>query len=250
MLALCLVLVLVAFTSLRDKWRSTSWRESLQVAVFPIAADGSAVTADYVANLRAESFGAVESFFAQEAARYRVGLENPVSVSLGKRLTERPPAPPAGGNAAQAVLWSLQMRFWALGHGEVTGGPPPQVRLYLLFHDPARSPRLAHSLGLEKGLLGVVQVFATATQEAQNNVVIAHELLHTLGATDKYDPRTGFPLYPDGYAESAREPRFPQEFAELMGGRIPLSAVQAAIPEGLQQVLVGYRTAQEIRWTD
>ena len=31
-----------------------------------------------------------------------------------------------------------------------------------------------------------------------NNVVIAHELLHTVGATDKYDPVTDAPRIPDG----------------------------------------------------
>ena len=46
---------------------------------------------------------------------------------------------------------------------------------------------MAHSTGLQKGMLGVVNAFASADQEGSNAVVIAHELLHTFGATDKYD---------------------------------------------------------------
>jgi len=34
--------------------------------------------------------------------------------------------------------------------------------------------------------------------------VIAHELLYTLNATDKYDLNTGLPIFPNGYAEPER----------------------------------------------
>lgn len=79
-------------------------------------------------------------------------------------------------------------------------------------------------------------------------VVLSHELLHTLKATDKYDPRTTLPIYPEGYAEPDRMPRYPQEFAELMGGRVPLAQDRAEIPASLRNVLIGERTAREIRW--
>jgi len=83
----------------------------------------------------------------------------------------------------------------------------------------------------------------------QNNVVIAHELLHTLGATDKYDPGSNQPRFPDGYAEPGRQPRLPQEYAEIMAGRTPLSATQSVTPDGLEHARVGPATAAEIRWT-
>ena len=67
-----------------------------------------------------------------------------------------------------------------------------------------RVSRVATRSGLQKGLIGVVNAFASDEQAAQNNVVIAHELLHTVGATDKYDPRTNQPSHPDGYAEPDR----------------------------------------------
>jgi len=40
-------------------------------------------------------------------------------------------------------------------------------------------------------------------------VVIAHELLHTVGATDKYDPATNESSLPEGYAEPDKIPLFP-----------------------------------------
>jgi hypothetical protein len=82
-----------------------------------------------------------------------------------------------------------------------------------------------------------------------NDVVIAHELLHTLGATDKYDLATGLPSHPAGYAEPERAPLHPQSHAELMGGRIPLSGSRAETPESLRRVVIGPATAREIGWT-
>jgi hypothetical protein len=56
--------------------------------------------------------------------------------------------------------------------------------------------------------------------------VLAHEFLHTLGATDKYDRRTGLPR-PAGLGMPTRQPRYPQEFGEIMAGRIAVAPDQA-----------------------
>lgn len=82
----------------------------------------------------------------------------------------------------------------------------------------------------------------------QNNVVIAHEFLHTLGATDKYDPATNQPLFPDGYANPTLDPLLPQQFAEIMAGRTPLSRNEAETPASLDDAVIGTKTAQEINW--
>jgi hypothetical protein len=70
-------------------------------------------------------------------------------------------------------------------------------------------------------------------------VVIAHELLHTLGASDKYDPQSLAPVFPEGYAEPDRQPRHPQRLAEIMAGRFALAEGQLAMPERLGQTLIG-----------
>jgi hypothetical protein len=94
----------------------------------------------------------------------------------------------------------------------------------------------------------VVNAFATDAQAGPNNVIIAHEMLHTLGANDKYDPSTNYPLQPLGFAEPELAPLFPQRFAEIMGGRVPISPGDARIPDSLDEVLIGAATALEIRW--
>jgi hypothetical protein len=79
---------------------------------------------------------------------------------------------------------------------------------------------------------------------------MAHEMLHTLGATDKYDLANGLPSWPAGYADPERKPLYPQTQAELMGGRIPIDAHHAEVPGSLSDVIVGAATATEIGWPD
>jgi hypothetical protein len=246
-LILLLVLFMVAMSSLLDKLRTTDWDRPLVVALYPINGDGSDAARDAAATLKAEAFRAIETFFAEEAEHWGLPLTQPVEIALGPVLGEIPPAPPRERNVLAVMWWSLQMRYWAW---RITDGikPSPDVRMFLLYHDPAAQSRLAHSLGLQKGLLGVVNVFAGARQREPNNVVITHEILHTVGASDKYDPRDNRPLFPQGYADPSRSPLFPQDYAEIMAGRIPQSETEMVEPEGLDQALIGEATAIEIRW--
>lgn len=244
---LLLILVFVAAGTWLARARSTSWEHPLRVAVFPVDADGSPATGAYIAALTRATFQPLDDYFAEEARRYGVAQSDPVDVHVAPRVGAIPPALPHDGSAVQVMLWSLRLRWWAWRNAAFDG-PAPDVRMFVLYHDPELTTRVPHSLGLAKGLIGVVYAFAADEQSGPNNVVIAHELLHTLGATDKYDPATNLPAYPDGYAEPGRDPLWPQDLAEIMAGRIPLSAEQAEIPAALEQTLVGAATAREIRW--
>ena len=139
------------------------------------------------------------------------------------------------------------MRWWAYRNAD-TKGAGTQVKLFLIYFDPALNSRLGHSTGLQKGLIGRVNVFASRDMASQNNVVIAHEFLHTLGATDKYDPATNQPIFPDGYALPDQVPLLPQRYAEIMGGRTPVTQTVAEQPAGLHETLIGEKTAMEINW--
>lgn len=244
---LLLVLATVAQTAWLARARATAWEDTLYVGIYPIAADDSAQTRRYVDALKRDSFDKIDAFFDEEAKRHGLKVLGPVSLAVAPPLASKPPLPPREANALQAILWSLQLRWWAWRNDRIDG-PKPAVRLFVLFHDPELSPRLSHSTGLERGMLGVINAFATQSMAGSNAAIIAHELLHTLGATDKYDPATNLPRFPDGYAEPERNPRLPQEFAEIMGGRIPLSETEAETPRGLAHVLIGDATAREIRW--
>ena len=246
-LILVVILVLVAASAWLTKQRTTSWQQPLRVAIFPINADRSDASARYIGELRLDAFDPVAVFMQREAERHGLTLKTPVEMFLAPRIDRVPPSPPFGGNAVQVMLWSLQMRYWAWVNARFDG-PKPHVRVFVLYYDPQHITRVGHSLGLQKGLIGVVNAFASQAQAAQNDVVIAHEFLHTLGATDKYDLRNNQPFFPDGYAEPERQPLLPQAYAEIMAGRVPLTQTEAEMPASLDEALIGTQTAREINW--
>ena len=52
------------------------------------------------------------------------------------------------------------------------------------------------------------------------------------------------------FAEPDRAPLYPQLYAEIMGGRIPLGVNQSAMPTSLAQCRLGRLTAEEIGLLD
>lgn len=245
---LLVILASVALGSWLTRARSTDWRSPLWVAIYVLNADGSSTSNDYIARLSDASFKGIETFMRREAQRYGVDIDRPMRVELYGRIDELPPALGPDANVLQRMLWSLRLRWWA-SHTDADGDrAPPDIRMFVLYHDPAISQSVPHSLGLQKGLLGVVHAFADPDMSGENSIVIAHELLHTLGATDKYELDTGQPVFPNGYAEPDREPLHPQTRAEVMAGRMAVSDDEWEMPESLGEVDVGPQTAAEINW--
>jgi len=249
-LILLTLLLIIAGGSYLNRARSTSWEEPLWVTLYPISADQQQTTQRYIDALTEKQFAAIEQFMEQETRRYGVAISRPVRIDVGLPVAEQPPPPPQSRNPITVAFWSMRLRWWAYQVTRDQPGATPNIRLFLVYHDPKIRATVPHSLGMQEGMLGVVHVFADRNMQKKNNVVIAHEMLHTLGATDKYAGNSNLPLFPTGYAEPDASRRFPQQFAEIMGGRIPLSKIKAVMPDSLRQVRVGSYTALEIRWTE
>jgi len=228
--------------------RLVAWDHTLWVAVYAIPGDDSKATRQHVDELAAARFDEVERWMADEAAGYDLPLAEPVRLEFAGVLEELPPSPPAAGAWYEVMWWSLGMRRWASRMEGSVPALPGEIALFVIYHDPERSPRVPHSLALKEAQLGVVHAFAGTRQQRTNAIVIAHELLHVLGATDKYDPATLLPVWPDGYADPDADPRHPQALAEIMAGRLAIDAGEAEIPRALDQTTIGNRTAREIRW--
>ena len=244
---LLLVLLIVATQAWLDRVRTTSWRQTVTVGAFPVNADGSDVAGHYIARLRLTDLREVQTFIEQQARHYGITAAQPIELSLYPEQAA-PPALPPGASWLGRAWWSLKLRWFRHRLLAKFERAPPQIVLFLLYHDPARGDTLPHSAGLQRGLSVVAHLFAAREQNAQNNIVIAHELLHTFGATDKYDPQSGRPTYPDGFADPGQQPRYPQLRAEIMAGRTPLAADQAVMPDSLAEALIGPLTAREIGW--
>jgi hypothetical protein len=247
---LLLILLVVGLdTVMTGRW-TTDWDDPLWVGIYPINGDHQEQIDDYIDGLEEDAFLPIAEYFSEEAQAYGLDLSEPFSIRLAPPVDELPPPPPQGSNPLAIMWWSLKMRLWVYQHDTFTDGPSPEIKIYLIYHDAQTQTPLENSLGMRKGQFGVVHAYAKYRLERKNHVVIAHEILHTVGATDKYDPQTHQPLVPDGLAEPDKQPLYPQRLAEIMGSRIPLSESRFKMPPSLSHTVIGEQTAQEIKWVE
>jgi hypothetical protein len=243
---LLFILLFVAVGTWLAQSRSTDWNNSLWVKVYPINADNSDTVDRYIATLELEDFMDIEEFVAREVQRYGRTINRPLRMELGTPVRKQPPE--IGGSGVLDVMtWSLKLRWWAWRTAGKQDDITPDVRIFVRYHDPDDAFRLENSVGLQKGMVGIVNARASRRHAGANNVIIAHEFMHTLGATDKYELGTGQPLAPEGLAEPDRSPLYPQRWAEIMGGRIAIAENDAVIPKSLRYSIIGPATAREIR---
>jgi len=250
-LRVAILLYILVFTALGNflaSARSTDWNETLWVDVYPINGDGSARTQAYLDNLSTADFEKIEAYFSEQAQRYGVTLDLPFRLELGPQVADDMPQLAPTPSMLDTLIWSLKMRWFAARVDSGNGRPSPDIKLFALYYEESEATVLDRSTALERGLIAVAKLFAARSSQGTNQIVMAHELLHTLGATDKYDLGTNLPVYPHGYASPKSKPLYPQRSAELMAGRIPLGERAAEMPSGLHRTLVGPLTAAEIGW--
>jgi len=247
-IVLLIILISVAGGTYIQRNLTANWLRPLEVTVYPINGDGTVETANYIRSLKPREFSPLERFFHEEAEAYKLLYAPTVNTVLGPEIHSIPPAPPPHSEGRFAIAkWSLSLRRWVYQQTDSFGLDARHVRIFVIYFKARKNRVLAHSIGLQKGLIGVVNAFASEAQRDQNKVIITHELLHTLGATDKY-LENGMPRYPDGFAEPDKDPLYPQEYAEIMAGRFATSEDQAEIPHSLDQCEIGPATAHEINW--
>lgn len=246
-----LILLLILLLLLVNLWLGRAsevwWQQPVRLVIYPINADGHPLTQAWIEQLEPTQFAGIEAFFRREAARYRLALAEPVQVELAPQVNARPPQVPPEPSIVDAIAWSLRMRLWVWQHDSHSGAA--DARVFVNYHLPGSAVEPpSHSLGLQRGMIGLVNGYAGVDHQGQINLVVVHEFLHTLGASDKYDPATGQPLWPDGFADPTQAPLLPQNRAEIMAGRVQISPGWALLPPGLEQVTIGAATAIEINW--
>jgi hypothetical protein len=241
------VLLFVAVGQYFATRNATDWDAPLWVDIYAVAGDDSPVTRRFIEDLSATEFSDAEAFFAREAKRYGVALERPFKLRMLGEYADELPQLAAGAGPLGVLWWSLRMR-WLATRLRWQAKPSGDIVLFAVFHEPTRGASLDGSTGLDKGLVAVANLFAAREAEATNQIVLAHELLHTLRATDKYSLATNAPSYPEGYAAPDARPLLPQKKAELMAGRIALDEQRAEMPSDLDEVVIGAVTAREIGW--
>ena len=248
-IVLLAVLAIVAGVTYWESWSVRQWSRPLTVRIYPVNGDASIAVQRYVAGLTPAQFQEIGFFLSQESKRYRLQPLQAPKIILEAAISALPPAPPTQvRNIPAVLLWSLQLRYYEFRNTQFWQDLG-QIKLFVVYHEGKQGVPLESSLGLRKGLFGIVHAFAQIRQNAQNNVVITHELLHTLGATDEYDANL-MPLFPDGYGDPEASPLFPQTQAEIMAGRIAISPSRAIIPDNLGACVIGPKTAYQIHWAN
>jgi hypothetical protein len=242
------VLVFVALGAWLDRRRSTDWDNTLRVTVYPVSADVAGAGTPCDAAVDTTDFDDAAVFLSREARAYGVTLEDPVQFRVSHAANEPPPALAANPGPLSVALWSLRLRYWSWRVEANDPLPAPDVQVFAVYQASDGEHAAPDSTGLQKGLVAVAHLFCGNDAVAGNSMVVTHELLHTLGATDKYDRRSGQPLDPQGLGDPEQSPLYPQASGEIMAGRIATSPSLAVIPASLEQMTVGPATAREIGW--
>lgn len=235
---------------LRQRLARNAWTRPLSVAL--VLGRRGALSKDEVRTL-VSRVPVLQARLRAEFGRYRSAGHAPVELRLfgPVEVGSGPPAIDADGLLARA-LSSRRLSDYLAPIDAVAGLNPGDYDscIYLLASPPsgARSPTV-EGIAEAGGRRGVVEVELGPGMADFALVVAAHELMHTVGASDKYD-RGGQPIYPDGFAEPDREPRYPQPRFELMAHGRPIATGRSEAAAGLERLAVGGATAREIGWTD
>lgn len=223
--------------------RRAEWSRPLRVSVTLVAPQppDPAVLAAWQAGL-----SDLDAWFTAEAERHALPLPAPVHFDLAPVAVEAevslPPEAASGGwlRDSQAAL-ELRSELKALAdRGRAKGRFDVQL-VVALRNDGAHR---VEGLGEAGGSIGLVDGTIADTAVSLELVALAHELLHCLGAKDAYDEQ-GHAL-PRGLVDP--EAGYPQQFAEVMVGEVPLAPGKGRVPKSLDEVRIGAATAKEIGW--
>lgn len=225
----------------------TSWHRPLRVAL--VLVEREPVAPSTLALLTTRSFE-LERRLAREYARYTGKDFTPIELVVRGpvRATELPPTASGDGTldllTRSVRLWRWTSALDSDAHVELGY----DSRIYLVLK-PAHGQGLAGVEGESeyRGRVGVAKADIRRDTIDLALFVAAHELLHTLGATDKYDT-AGRAAFPEGFAEPGRAPLFPQPGAEVMARNVPIGPGSERPPETLDELFVGETTAREIGW--
>jgi hypothetical protein len=251
LLAVLAGVLLWGWNDVRSRRARNDWDHTLVVAIALVRLepiDDVAIVA-----LR-KQLPALEDRLSAELARYRPGAPHPFRFELKDPIDgSAPPAGPASDGPVDLAKYAYALRSYVndIDQRARIDASLYDVRIYVALRRPRQAEvTLAEGRSQQGGRIGIVEVELDTDAEGAHLplVVVAHELMHTLGASDKYDPGSGRTLVPLGLAEPDRVPLFPQRYAEIMARNRPISATEEKVPESFEQIAVGPATAREIRW--
>ena len=193
----------------------------------------------------------LQEWFGREWGRYRPASPVPmITVALdGWAQVETLPSSPGraadlAGRAREVLAFkAAQQKIDA----RIAEHAARDITIYVVLRPTPNGGGLVEGVAEAGGRVGMVEAVLETHDLSLELTAVAHELLHCLGATDKYDAR-GHAILPQGLAEPEKTPLFPQLAAEVMVGEIPTAPGEGRALTRLEEVQVGPVTAREIRW--
>lgn len=249
LLAVLVGVVLWAVHDQRSRRGRNDWDHTLEIAL--VLVEAAPVPPDAVDAVRAR-VPALEERLTSELRRRRADAPRPFRFVVKGSVAATSPVPTA---ASDGVI-DLAKHAYALGAWardvDARAGVDASAydsRVYLVVRPPASAERQEVEGESEQGgRIGTVAVELDASMADFVLFVAAHELFHTLGASDAYDA-TGLARVPEGLPEPERQPLYPQRFAEVMARNLVLAPGDERPPESLDELAVGPTTAHAIGWT-
>jgi hypothetical protein len=243
------ILAIVIMYAGADVWRRRArltWDHTLHVAVVIVYAEP--VDPTLVDALRA-GLPDLESQLARELTRYKPGAPAPFAFRFFGPVKGAPPPPRLQGDGiSDLVEHSFVVKRWVRGVDDALHDDLGfyDSRIYV-FVRPAATTGVQWLEGESEdgGRIGVVSTELDPIGAPFSLFAVAHELLHTLGASDKYDEQ-GRAVFPGGYVDP--EHRYPQAFAELMARGRPIAEGIEVPVDAISEIAIGAETAREIRW--
>ncbi len=244
------ILLSILFVILVSTWmtekRMAAWERPILVTIYPIAADQKPGTLKLIDEVDVQSFEEINRFMNRQARPYGFSVTPAFRFQMAPPGQELPPPVPGQFDTAAIAWWSLKMRWWAWMQDFNDGLVQADIQMFVLYRTMEGKNESSISVGMRKGRYGLVKAWARSSAQDTNLIVFTHELLHVLGATDKYVLTNGEPIFPEGYAEPDKKPLFPQRLAEIMGVRIPITSYSSVMADSLDECKIGKTTAQEI----
>lgn len=252
LLVVLFVVVLVAIADWRRRRARNEWRTPLDVAVVLVAPNADDRTPEEAA-LEAfrERATALEDRLAAEFVRYRPISMRPFRLRVVGPVPLAATVPRMGEGAIELAKHTLELSRWTHDIDERAGviSDHYDARIYVVARRPSTEERaFVEGESQKNGRIGVVEVELDASMVDFALIVVAHELMHTLGASDKYDA-DGHTHIPEGLAEPNLTPLYPQRFAEVMSRNRPVAAGREVVPTSIDELAVGLATAYEIGWS-
>lgn len=254
LLAVFVGVLIYAWHDIASRSRRTHYDKPLEVAIVLLEpSDRTAAFEPALVSMQ-RRVRALEDRLNGEFARYRPDGQARLSLSLYGPVVSGPPpsAPSTGSSWIQTFMDLARYSFdsWRYTRSVDLATALPSrafdARIYVVL-EPSRDPERSFVEGYSEkgGRVGIARVQLDETTVDLGLFVVAHELMHTLGADDKYGA-DGSALIPTGLGDPEQQPLFPQRMAEVMARNRVVEPGVETIPTSLDELSIGRWTAAEI----